>query len=98
MYSPQFGINIPRDDYRGSDPRKREKLRVEHALCLRIEQELQRRYDAMKLGEHLVCSSRELAIAIGEDGEKVSRLIYRLDAGSNGVTLFKSTESQRLRE
>ena len=85
---------IPRTDYRGSNLKKREKLRDEDRLCALIEQELKKRYDAMKIGDVLVVISAELAHKIGRDPEMVRALIFRIDCGHNGVTFHKQREDR----
>jgi hypothetical protein len=83
---------IPRDSYRGSDPKKRARLADEDRLCSMIEAELRRLYEGMKPGESLIVISESLAHDIKADPKKVRELIYRIDAGSNGVTLWKPKE------
>jgi hypothetical protein len=85
---------IPRSGYRGSDPKKRAKLIEENQLCELIEAELRRRYTDMKPGTSLVVTSYDVARTIGRDPEKVRELIFRIDAGHNGVTLWKPVDAQ----
>ena len=90
MYSPsQMGIHIPRTPYRGSNQSRRQKLNDEDRLCRKIEIKIQEIYDELKSGETRVVISAMVAHDISEYVDKVRNLIYRLDAGSNGVTFFK---------
>jgi hypothetical protein len=77
-----FRVHVPGMDYRGSDRRKREKMRRDHRLCglIRIE---------MKPGEWRAIMAHQVAWAIGEDSEEVRRIMCRIQGGSNGVTYRK---------
>jgi hypothetical protein len=82
-------LKIPRTDYRGSDLKRREKLREEDRLCIEIEAAMQKQYDATKAGNYVNIGSADIALSIGRDIKKVRDLIFRIDAGHNGLTLWK---------
>jgi hypothetical protein len=86
-----YRVCVPRQNYRGRDPRKLAKLREDNHLCALIEAELQSRYDNIQPGQIQSIMSYDVARAIGHshDAEKVRRIIFRLDAGANGVTFSK---------
>lgn len=76
--------------YRGKDKRKREKMRLEYTvfkeICAHINGivEADPRDDAI-----IVFYSGVVALRINRDAELVRRLIFKLDGGHSGVTVFK---------
>jgi hypothetical protein len=87
-----YRVHVPRRSYRGSNPKKRAEIAEDQRLCWLIEEELQKRYDALPLDEPHAIMSYEIAHAIGEDTEKVRRIVFRIQGGSNGVTFMKQSK------
>jgi hypothetical protein len=84
-------IYVPRESYRGNDPKRRAKLSETNRLADRIQSHLQSIFDEMEPGEIRSIMSYSVARALNEDPEAVRRIIFRIDGGSNGVT-FKKPE------
>jgi len=85
-----YRVHVPRISYRGGDPRKRAKVAEDAALCALIEEEIQRRYDAIDPGQMQSILAHSVAYTIGRDCEKVRRIMCRMQGGSNGVTYSKN--------
>ena len=89
----EYRVHVSRPTYRGSDPKKRAKATEDARLCALIEEELQRRFDALPYNEPQAIMSHDVARAIGEDYEKVRLIINRVQGGSNGVTFMKQSKA-----
>ena len=83
-----YPINVSRDGYRGSDPKKRAKVNQINAVASKLEACIN---DMLKNQEEpiRVYSYHEIASKSGIDYETVRRLGFSIDAGSGGFTAVK---------
>jgi hypothetical protein len=84
-----FRVYVPVRDYRGGDPKKRARHRDDIRLAQRIEEHIQILYDAISAGGVRAIMAHSVAHALGEDSERVRRLMCAMQGGSNGVTYMK---------
>lgn len=84
-----YPIRMVRRVYRGSDPRKRNKLSEFNRVAGRVEDYLNA--DLAQQPEHSINSylSYSIARAIGEDSDLVHDVVFATDCGSNGITIVK---------
>jgi hypothetical protein len=84
-----YRVTVKVRDYRGSDPKKRQKWYEEANLARRIEEYLQPIYDAVAPGGVETVFSYSVARKLDADPEKVRLLMCSIQGGSNGVTFMK---------
>lgn len=84
-----YPVSVPMKSYRGSDARKRSKVSELNRLAQRVEEYLNTDLAAKPDDTIHVYSSYSVASDIGADFETVRDIIFSLDCGSNGVTIFK---------
>ncbi|MBO9502584.1 hypothetical protein [Brevundimonas sp. A19_0] len=91
-----YPIRVPRVSYRGADPRKKWKRDNANRVAGKIETYIN---DEMKQlpadSVHVFCSY-EIASSIMEDSDMVQDLVFGIDAGSNGVTVYKGDYEKAL--
>lgn len=84
-----YRVHVGVREYRGSNPKRRAKMLAEMRLARRIEEHLQKIYDAVPPGGVEVVLSYQVAMALGADQEEVRSLMCSIQGGSNGVTFMK---------
>lgn len=92
-----FPVRVPRDRYRGSEPRRSRKRDEYNRVAQRVEDYLNA--DLAKEPEHTVKSYVSYAIAfdLKENQEFVREVVSGIDAGSNGVTICKGDFDEAMR-
>ena len=85
----QYPVSVPRDYYSGSNPSRRRKAQDYNRVADRIEKHLNG--EVAKWADDMAGSimSHDVASAIGEDRDLVQRIVFRIDGGHNGVTIWK---------
>lgn len=84
-----YQVHVPVKDYRGSDPKKRQKLLEQHRVARKLQEYLQEVYDELAPGGTIAVMAHSAGTKIGEDGEIVRRLMCGMQGGSNGITFMK---------
>ena len=84
-----FRVYVPVRDYRGGDQKKLARYRDDIRLARRIEEHVQILYDAIPPGGVRAIIDHSVAHALGEESERVRRLMCAMQGGSNGVTYMK---------
>ena len=85
----QYPVRVGYDRYSGQDRRKREKALEFNRVAEKVEQyinDLVAKWDDVSMGSIM---SHQVAAAIREDNDLVHRIIFSIDAGHNGVTIYK---------
>ena len=85
----QYPVSVPRDHYGGSNASKRRKVQDYNRVAAMIEAHLNNevaKWEGDRAGSIL---NHQVAAAIGEDSELVRRIMFRIDGGHNGVTIWK---------
>jgi hypothetical protein len=82
-------IHAPRDYYRGHDPRKRAKTDRFNQVAARVEAFLNGEIAKLPDDTIHVFLSYEIASVLREDSDLVHRIVFGIDGGSNGVTIWK---------
>jgi hypothetical protein len=90
-------VRVPRDTYRGREPRRLRKRDEYNRVAQRVEAYLND--DLAKQAEHTVTVyfSHTIANALQEDSDLVQRVVFGIDAGSGGVTICKGDFDEAMR-
>jgi hypothetical protein len=85
----QYPVHVYGASYRGADPKTRQKAQNESRVAARIQEYINE--EIAKWPDDSVGSilSIQVATAIGEDNALVHRIIYSIEGGANGVTIYK---------
>jgi hypothetical protein len=90
-------ITSQRQIYRGTNRSKRNKAANYNRVAATVEQHLRDEMERLEEADRVqVFISHTVAYAVGEDPELVRDIIYSLDAGANGVTLWKGDYERAL--
>lgn len=92
----QYPVYVSGSSYRGAAPKKRQKAQHESRVAARIQEYLNN--EVAKWNDDSVGSilSYQVAAAIGEDSALVHRIMFGIDGGSNGVTIYKGDYERAL--
>jgi len=84
-----YPISVIRKSYRGSDARRRVKVQEYNRIAAKVEDHLNA--DLAKQADDSVTTylTYHIAADVGEDREIVHDIVYSIDCGANGVTLYK---------
>ena len=92
----QYPIRVPGEGYSGADPRKRRKAQEYNRVARLVEQYLNTEVEKWPDDTASSVLSYQVASAIGEDNDLVHRIIFRIDGGSGGVTIWKGDYERAL--
>jgi hypothetical protein len=84
-----YPVHIPRDGYYGCDHRRRRKAEAFNRVAAKVERYINDRAAEFAPGEHAAFYSGTIAIELREDSKLVHDVVFAIDCGSNGVTVFK---------
>jgi hypothetical protein len=84
-----YPVSVRREEYRGSDPRKRAKVTEHNRIAQRVEDHLNDDLARQPQDTVHVYESYDVASAIGEDSAVVHDVIHATDGGANGITIVK---------
>lgn len=84
-----YPISTTRDYYRGKDPRKREKASEFNRVAARVETYINDDLKDKPTDEVYQYLSHSIARELREDSELVHRVVFSIDCGHNGATIFK---------
>ncbi len=85
-----YPLRVSLDPYRGHDPKKLEKRRKDRIIANAIEEYVNTRFaEYMTYGHStfLLFNYYEIADAIDVDERTVSRLMFGIEGGSNGIII-----------
>lgn len=85
----QYPVSVPRDHYGGSNPNRRRKAQDYNRVADRVEKHLNGEVAGWADDTAGSIMSHEVASAIGEDRDLVQRIVFRIDGGHTGVTIWK---------
>ncbi|MCK9685724.1 hypothetical protein [Scleromatobacter humisilvae] len=97
---PTYPVHVPRKSYKGSDARKRQSVATRNELASRLERYINAQ-EAAQTEPHQVLSYGSIAMETGISFDLVSDILYSVDCGSGGLTMFKNVaprESVRAEE
>jgi hypothetical protein len=89
---PSYPVHVPRTSYKGSDAKKRLTVATRNSLATKLEAYISAQ-DAAQIEPHLVLSYGSIAMATGIPYEQVRDILFSVDAGSGGITMFKDAAS-----
>lgn len=88
----RYPIRVPRKHYGGSKPNLRQKNYDENRLIQEIEAHINKVLSEKEDGIHVVFS-HNIAFDMGLNPERVRKILYGVDCGSNGFTVIKGDVS-----
>lgn len=86
---PRYPVSVPRESYGGSNPQKREKNREYNRIAEKVEKHINDYMRDLPENASHMFTSGSVAIDLREDSKVVQRIIFSIDCGHNGVTVFK---------
>jgi hypothetical protein len=87
-----FPVSVPRDGYRGNDPRRRRKQQRHNEVARECEEYLNRKI-AEDAAETQVYHYSSIARDLNLFLEDVRNVLFAVDCGHNGLTVRKSSPS-----
>lgn len=84
-----YPVRVPRQSYKGADRTKQQKNYEYNMLCQHVEEYLNAKLAERPDDSITQFLSYSVASEMGADADLVRRIIYSIDAGSNGVTICK---------
>ena len=85
----RYPISAARDYYRGVNARKREKSEEYNRIAAKVESYINKDLQDKPVDDVYEYLSHSVARAISEDYMTVQRIVFSIDCGHNGVTIYK---------
>jgi hypothetical protein len=86
---PTYPVHVPLKSYKGSDARKRQTVATRNELASRLERYINAQ-EASQIDPQQVLSYGSIAMETGISFELVSEILFSVDCGSGGITMFKN--------
>ena len=86
---PTYPVYVPRKSYKGSDAKKRQAVATQNELASRLERYINAQ-EASQAEPHQVLSYGSIAMETGIAFDLVRDILFSVDCGSGGITMFKS--------
>lgn len=93
----RYPISVPSDQYRGANARKQEKIRQRNTIASRIETYINAEMAPLPENCVHVFYSDMIAIELREDKDIVREIVFTIDCGHNGVTVYKGDYETAIR-